>query len=260
MTPEAILAAMLALGPGPGQSIYSQIEVSEGAPLVALRTFDVDGTKVRAYTHWQPDEALPAQCAQPKNVACRRPLFQRELKRWQRPETYAEGLVRYWTIAKAIASQPKDVHPFAVVIVRHESGFRRDVHAGENHRPFRQTTKHEDEGHSWCLGQIMIGRKPTSLVPWKGFAKTKAIDLVGTSQARTNRCLKVVGSRLTDIARSCRRRRAEGSCVFIGYAGTAISRNHPLMKARAASLLKVKRAPRKLGKQIRAQLGLKTDD
>lgn len=265
MTPETVLAIMLALGPSPGRSLYSQVEVDDGnAPLVALRDYTIDGASFMAFDHWDDDEQLPSQCSQPKNVACRRPRYDKELRRWERPETFHEGLERYWTIAQAISKHaPTDaVAEFLIVITRHESGWRRDVHAGENHLPFRKSTKHEDAGMSWSLGQVMVGKRPTIKIPWRGWEDVPIVNLVGVDEAATNRCLDMVEDRVTSIVKHCGRRgqAVTASCVFVGYAGTSISAEHRLIRARRATHLKLKNVNRTLGDTWRALLGLNKDD
>lgn len=265
MTPEIVLALMLALGPFPGRSLYSQVEVDDAkAPLVALRKFTFDGRSFTAYDHFADGEQLPLQCEQPRNVACRRPRWSKDLRRWERPETFDEGLQRYWLIASAIAKQAKTdaVAEYLITIARHESGWRRDVHAGENHLPFRAKTKHEDRGMSWSLGQVMAGRKPTTLIPWKGWHDVPIVNLVGVDEAATNRCLDMVEDRVSSIVRHCGRhgQAVTAACVFVGYAGTSISPKHRLIRARRATHMKLKDAPRKLGDDIRGLLGLKNDD
>lgn len=251
---------MLVLGPMPGRSLYSQVEAPEGAPLVALRDTVIDGRAVRAYTHWGA-EALPTQCAQAGNPWCRRVVFNQPLQRWQRPETFGEGLSRYTMIARAIQETTGggELADYMTVIVRHESGFRRDVHEGSNHKPFRRTTKLEDSGRSWCLGQVMIARSPSTIVPIHEHKDWTARELVGVTPAATTRCLTVVATRLRKIARRCSRggsRPIAPACMFLGYAGTDIKPTHPFIRARLASFAKLSGSSRELGPEIRSLIGL----
>jgi len=257
---EIFLSLMLLVGPHPGRTLYSQTPVAEGAPWVTLQTFDVDGTAVQAYR--ELSGAAPHACSQAGNPACRRPRLNPELKRWERPETWAEGLLRYWQIAQhagALSGGDRAVLDYTYVILRHESGNgRRDVHEGTNHRPFRRSTKFEDGGRSWCLGQVMVTRHPGSKLPDKKFADRKAGELVGLDDAATQLCLGVVTDRVARIIRRCGRdgRAVTPACVFLGYAGSVESADHPLIRARIATYFKVRRTKTVLGDDVRRALRL----
>lgn len=259
MLAETFLALTLGLGPTPGRTLYSQIPVDEDAPRVALAEVSFDGRKVKAYQLVGAEP--PPQCAQPQNPACRAPRLDPELKRWQRPETFDEGLRRYWQIARIAGDLVRDRAELGYVftIVRHESGLRRDVHEGTNHRPHRLSTIHEDAGRSWCLGQIMVSRSPRGRLPEKRYHKRTAGELVGLDDAATRRCLEVVTTRVRGIMRHCAKRsggKVYPSCVFTSYAGTAIRATHPLIRARLGTHAKVRAFKGGIGPDIRARLGL----
>lgn len=219
MTPETILALMLVTF-APGKSIYSQAEVDEHAPLVALRNVDLgDGRSALAYELTPVGEEDPAQCLQPTNVACRRPHRDDELGGWFRVERFGEGLERYWTIAQELAAACPTTEDarFALTVTFHESGWRRDVHAGYNHRPYRLATVQEDHGKSWCLGQIMVAKKPTAKVAGTEY---RARDLVGVSAEATARCLAITEKNVARSIRYCRYHGGGGdACVFATYGG-----------------------------------------
>ena len=240
--------------------MYSQTPVKKGDPLVISAKHEDHGRKFRAYRLLKANESPPNACTQKGNPVCRKPRWDKTLKRWQRPETYSEGLNRYWKIAKAISATKADVKvlEFATVVFRHESGmFRRDVHEGTNHKPYRQTTKHEDGGYAWGFGQIHWSPNPNAKVPMKGFEHLKMKDLVGLDSASTGRSVAVPIERLRRLVRDCGR---NASCVFVGYAGTAISPNHKLIKARRstyARLRKLTKKQRTLSDAVKKKLGIK---
>ena len=261
MIPETFLALMVTVGPHPGRTLYSQTPVTKGAPLVALSEFTVDGKTFKAYRHLDAGEAAPYACTQAGNPVCRRPRHNRVLKRWERPETWREGLDRYWQISRMAAKVTKgdtQLAEFLYVVVLHESGNgRRDVHSGENHRPFRRRTIHEDAGRSWGLTQVMISRHPGSAVPMREHDNWAAEDLVGLDDASTTRGLTVAATRLRQIIHRCSKRGpVTPACVFVGYAGTSIKSTHPLMRARIHTHAKVMGASRELGNDVRKTLGL----
>lgn len=268
---ELFLALMLLVGPHPGKTLYSQTPVDESSPWVTVQTFEVDGQKVSAYRTIDKDDDADVKrdyaCKQAGNPACRKPRYDKTLKRWQRPETWSEGLKRYWQISQhaGAVAESRAALEFLYVIVKHESGNgRRDVHEGTNHRPYRRRTKHEDAGKSWCLGQIMLTRHPGTNLPDAKFKEREAGDLVGLDDAATQLCLGVVADRVHRIMRRCKKRSkvVTPACVFLGYAGSVESADHPLIKERIASWMKVKRlrGKSKLGADVRKVLGLEREE
>jgi hypothetical protein len=100
---QAILAGLLSLQ-APGQSIYSQIVVPEGAP---------------------------APCADEYSLLCLPPKWSEAHQGYTRAETWSEGLARYVTIAHAIdivVYQTKRSSPrahlwrYVAAMIYHESG------------------------------------------------------------------------------------------------------------------------------------------
>jgi hypothetical protein len=122
-------------------------------------------------------------------------------------ESEADALDRYATIARAVAAtSTSDVRAlYLLTVFRHESSFRRDVHAGE---------KRGDDGRSWCLGQIMIGRGKTRLVPNR---KERAAELVGVDIEATTTCARVATAYLDRAIRACGVERP--ACVMAYYGG-----------------------------------------
>lgn len=161
--PVAILAAMLSLQQ-PGASIYSLRHVEQHSP---------------------------PGCDNPYSLLCAPPRYSPARKAWVRPETRAEGLERYWVIAREAAtvacagaadcSTPAVLTRAAKLVstVHAESGFREDVHAG---------FARGDSGRSHCLGQIMTTGLDAR-VPW--LEQVYGRDLVGTDREHTARCLEV---------------------------------------------------------------------
>lgn len=267
MLAETFLALMMTVHPG--KTWYSKTPAAEGSPLVALRSFEVDGEKVRAFDFVPAGEEAPTQCAQPKNAACSRPRLNGKTKRWERVETWREGLGRYWQISKAAAAVTKGdelLGRYLYVVVKHESGNgRRDVHEGSNHkcerprddRPCRYRTIHEDTGRSWGLGQVMVARSPRTVLPLHAFKEWRARDLVGLTDEATVRSLTVPAFRLRKLIKRCGRkgRTVTPACVFVGYAGTKIKASHPLMRARIATFNRLPKSL-ELGADVRKALGL----
>lgn len=93
-----------------------------------------------------------------------------------RRETVDEGLDRYQTIARSLARiEDQRTARMALTVVYHESGFRRDVHLGTGR------WARGDQGRSWCLGQLLVGR-----------TGARGKRLVGLDQGATDRCVDAV--------------------------------------------------------------------
>ncbi|MEE9395205.1 MAG: hypothetical protein V3W41_22160 [Planctomycetota bacterium] len=259
MTPEAVLGLVLAVGPYPGGTLYSQTPVAKDAALVISTKREDHGRSFKAYRLLAADEAAPYACTQRGNPVCRRPRRNVTLKRWERPETYWEGMERYWGIANAISATQTSsaVLDYAVVVFRHESGmFRRDVHEGTNHRPYRRSTKHEDGGLAWSFGQIHWSTLPTAKIPIRGFKHLTLGEMVGLDDRSTSIGVSVPIERLRRIVKRCGA--TNPSCVFTSYGGTVSSR-HPFIKARLATYARVRRLKKKdrtLSAKVREALGV----
>lgn len=205
MGPETVLALMLAIMP-PGKTIYSQVEVPEGSP--------------RACTE--------------ATLLCAEPRFDRELSVWLRPETAEEGLLRYWTIARAVSdtAQDDDMARLMLAVTFHESGWRRDVHSGIGN------FARGDRGKSWCLGQIMLGESGRKTVK-QGWS---ARELVGLDLESTKRCLTVAGDHLERSRMACRKGKVEQGpgCEFAVYGGGGLPVNDRRLRERAATLARLR--------------------
>lgn len=220
MKAELILALMLHLGPTPGKSIYSVVEVPEGSP--------------------------PA-CDDEYSLLCREPRWDPDREAWVRPETFEEGLQRYWTIARAISEVGKGNEAgtrYLIAVTRHESGWRRDVHEGVG------KWSRGDQGRSWCLGQLMVGRSPNS----KALAGYRAKDLVGTSYEATKRCLTAVRAGLSRAMRACGAN--NDVCVFSTYGGTTLGMKHKGIRDRVGSFRNLLGLRVDLDEQLKDVLGL----
>ena len=261
---QYFLALMLGVGPHPGKSIYSNTPASgASSPTVAMITEVVDGKPIKAYRVLEPDVVPPTECAQPRNPACVRPRFDPDLQRWHRPETWAEGLERYWLISRAFADAAGDdkrLLKYAYVVMRHESGNgRRDVHEGTNHRPWRRKTIHEDGGRAWCLGQIYGTRSPMTRIPIMAtrYEGRTLGEAVGVDYAPTRFCAQIVTDVLRTVIRGCgRRKQVTPQCVFMGYGGGFLRSSHPFIRARIATYNRLKDVPTELGKDVRLALNL----
>jgi hypothetical protein len=219
MLAETVLATMLMVGPAPGETAYSLVAVPEGSPAPCTDTY-------------------APRCAKPW----------RQGSRWVRVETWAEGLPRYWTIAQAIAEHAGSddaLARLAIATTYHESGWRRDVHAGEGPR------SRGDGGESWCVGQIRTGRHPMSRVPR---SELRARDLVGVDAAATGRCIGVAVGFLRALQRGCGR---QAHCVFsyyVGLQGTSYTNRH--VQWRVRTYARLHRKPPPLSAEVRGLLGL----
>lgn len=209
----AILATMLRLQE-PGQSMYSLVEVPAGSPPACP---DRTSFLCRPPRYVSP-EHMPLDPARPGGV-------------WVRPETRAEGLARYWLIAREAelavcggdpmcTAAPNDdqleLAAEVIATVFQESGFRRDVHAGKG--PHARG----DGGRSWGLGQVMAGTRPESRVPWFD-GGVEAGSLVGLTPAATARALAAVAVGLRHNPRC-----TDVRCRFVTYMGGA----HEVLLAR----------------------------
>lgn len=120
-----------------------------------------------------------------------------------RRETYEEGLARYRTIADEIAELEAPLARYVLAVTYHESAWRRDVHSGLGR------WARGDDGQSWCLGQLMLGR-----------GSKRGRSLVGVDRAATRRCITAVAGALSGVIGRCARGRVTPTCVFAGYGGT----------------------------------------
>lgn len=228
-----VLAALLALQE-PGASPYSLTPVPEGTP---------------------------AACAG-YSPLCAAPWWSREHRSWVRPETWEEGLHRYWVIAQEVAAValweagrcpdgnvgldcsgalgaasswpestgswggvPEDLAELVSTVIFHESGFRRDVHSGVG------KWAKGDQGRSRCLGQLMTVRGAAlELVEARGW---KPKDLLGVDAAATRRCLVVVADGLIRV------HKASPWATFAAYGGVsagAPAATKKRLRARVATL------------------------
>lgn len=270
---EIFMALMLHTGVAPGISYYSQTPSADGGQAVVRRAHQIDALTFRAYELLDPGDKRPAACDQGGNPHCDRPHRNPHTKRWERAETFREGLARYWQISQhagAIATSLEQLE-YMYVIVKHESGNgRRDVHEGSNHRcdkrkpdrVCRRKTKLEDAGKSWCLAQVMATRHPGTKIPDKDWSDRRVGELVGIDDASTQLCIGLLADRVRRIMKRCGRkgRAVTPACVFLGYAGSVKDADHPLIAARIASHAKVRRANRELGPEMRKLLGLPPKD
>ncbi len=225
MRAEAILSLMLSCQP-PGQSVYSEVGVEQDAP---------------------------APCYDP-SIMCNPPRWSELHQEWVRYETWDEGLSRYWTIAQALkdsAGESRWLTMALLVAAFHESGFRRDVHSGANHRDPRGTI-HEDHGDSFCLIQRHLDRKGEA-----------GMQLVGVDREATRRCFDA-GAEVMKRARwACSKWRASGpTCWFKVYGGVSKKawRTKPKLRgrirARVATWERFDGLPTALSHRVQGLLGL----
>jgi hypothetical protein len=215
---------MLSAGPQPGLSAQSLVEVPEGAAAPCSTRYD-------------------PRCAAPW-----RSRFHGG--RWVRVETYEEGLSRYWGIARAVARATGENDRLArlvVTVTRHESGWRRDVHSGIG------PDSKGDNGHSWGLGQAMVGLHPNSPVP---HTKYRARDIVGTDEDSTQRCISTVARYLEIATDHCERIHGGPACPFSVYGGARSGPPSRLVLQRVRTLSQLPDPPAPLSDEVRTLLGL----
>lgn len=138
-----------------------------------------------------------------------------------RAETEAEALERWRVIAQATAEvslADPELMARVLTVVFHESGFRRDVHAGVGE------FARGDRGQSWGLGQRLLGRGTTRR-GWFGH------ELVGVDIESTRRALATVGDNLI---------RCEGS--FACYGGVKDGRRSKAIAARVRTYERIRAA------------------
>lgn len=200
---EVMLAAMLALAPK-GGSVYSVVPAlpNEPAPCAEVR--------ITCRAAWQDAGHFARAGA------------------WVRYEQPAEQAERLRVIAEAIAEHP-DLAPWLLTVSYHESGaWRRDVHAGVG------KWSRGDGGDSWGLYQFLLGGSRRSKAFDTGLV---AGDIVGTDALSTKAATDLAADLLGPAVRACR---GEASCVFGKYGGVAHPMRHPGIRARVATMKKVR--------------------
>lgn len=125
------------------------------------------------------------------------------------PEDPADVVARYTVIAHAIADEVGEDRRLALyllTVARHESTFARSVHAGE---------RRGDDGRSWGLFQIMVGRRASYRI--KDHPKEwRARDIVGLSHEATARSVWTAAWVLRDRIEGCE---GQPTCTFKAYGG-----------------------------------------
>jgi hypothetical protein len=158
MNAAQILALMLTVGPQPGMSPYSVVEVAKDAP---------------------------APCQREHDPRCRKPWWAPERQAFVRQETEEEALGRYLTIAEAIAAQPgSGLQRDLLTVTLHESSWRRDIHEGIGALAIG------DAGRSYCLGQMLLGlgaKKGYALVGTSPKRTRRCIGAVAKHLARARK-------------------------------------------------------------------------
>lgn len=225
---ELILAGMLHLQ-APGQTIYSQIETAESPDPVC-------------------DEA---------SILCIPPRWSDAHDAFIRAEQKDEGVLRYMTIAAAIATVSEEEHghmktermaQYLTTIAFSESGFRRDVHSGigaESRGDCREThgIKH---CNSVCLAQINFGASSSKTI--EGYDKE---DLVGVDYASTRRCFQVAARHVLRSYSLCTTsvKGPLDACVFASYGGSPTLMSDPRIGERVRSLTKLRTGPKAVNGQ-----------
>lgn len=220
MLAELILAILIVIAP-PGRSPYSVVVAQQ---------------------------ADPPPCAEASSPLCRRPWWSDAHGSYVRVETAAEGLERYWTIARAIdaaaiefaadVSGRTALARRLITVAWHESGLRRDVHEGIGAHAIG------DEGRSYCLGQIMYGEN-----------SPVGRQLCGTDYDATLRCLRAVAFRLERARLNCGARVSD-ACIIQGYGAVRRPTDRRVLR-RLATLNRVRELwGTRLDEATRGALGL----
>lgn len=116
---------------------------------------------------------------------------------------------RYEVIADGIfevAGEDERLVLFLLTIAKHESSFRRSIHAGE---------VKGDAGRSWGLFQLNLGPKPETEIKDTPY---RAEDIVGVDEKATRRAVEVTAGLIAPRIESCQ---GAPYCVFKAYAGVA---------------------------------------
>lgn len=217
---ETVLTMMLTIGPPPGVSSHSVVEATG------------------------PDDR-PCDDARP---ACRAPWLDKK-RGWLRVEQPAEGLKRYWTIARAVAAvagKDEQLARILVVTLEGESSFRRDIHSGELLGDARQ---------SWGPAQIKLGVRPER----KTIEGWRADSLIGIGYQPTWRSVKVATRYLERGRRGCGKY-AHASCWWVAYSGGFYGPKHKPIQQRARKYYRLIQPLRPLKKWHRDVLGLNETD
>jgi hypothetical protein len=198
-------------------------------------------------------------CAQ-ETLSCAPPTWSPRRQTFLRLENYAEGVRRYHDIAEVIDEVAQgtstwrgaetELKRLLVTVVFHESGFRRDVHAGSvrgdcDYRVvagLREPIPGSCRSH--CLGQIYL--QPNERTA-RGYS---ADELVGLDQASTKRCLQTVADRLGKANRSCTARENHAGvhavCTFRHYGGVTSPGEDARIRARVKTYERLRRASTRL--------------
>ena len=223
-TTAAILAAMAALA-APGKSPYSVVPVAKSAP--------------------RPCDAI-------YSPLCRLPWYSHPWRSHVRVETAPEARKRYQGIAEVVREMTSDrpeLMPYVLATAFHESGFRRDVHAGIGARSRGDCKMRKGADgkarcipgshRAICLMQVLRRGKPVWKTP-RGYAWE---SLAGLDTAATRRCVQTGADILAAHYDRCRggRDKPDDRCVMGLYFGARSPRRSRKATARAWTVRKVVR-------------------
>lgn len=137
------------------------------------------------------------------------------------------GIARYELIAEAIDQQSASIKEAALLIAvsRHESGdWSLAVHSGK---------VKGDDGKSWCLMQLMLGRSGSAtLGPWRPPNGWHGEDIVGTERITTMRCVATGAAFLRHLRKRVCKIGDGVRCMIATYLGLRSSSRHPEVLAR----------------------------
>jgi len=144
---------------------------------------------------------------------------------------------------------------YLLTVALHESGMRRDTHAGKGaaSRGDCKDPKDYRSCKSICLGQILKTSRR-----WRSPDGYTHESLGGLSKAATTRCVRTMVQYLSRARNTCTSPYGPESrgayCYMAGYGGVRSSTD-PRIRKRAATFYRTSRAP-KLTAKVKAELGI----
>lgn len=200
MDPSAILALMIAFAP-PGQSLYSQVVVPDGTGPACDDKASLLCADPKPHPHWdglltRPETREEALVRYAQIASLIAEVADNSTWRRDRVPDGCPSPVRLPAILAPERCQPamrsmpwggsaSELARYTLTVTAHESGFRRDVHAG------RGANARGDRGLSTCLGQILRPRRD-----WRSARGYTWESLTGLDDGSTRRCLETVADYL----------------------------------------------------------------
>ena len=266
MTPETVLAVMLSLAT-PGASIYSRVVVPEGSGRACE-----DATSLLCAAP-RPDPAWGGQWTRPETRAEGLARYYQiatvvhdvaAASVWRPLDGCAPVRVSPWAkraapdseCGRAQRARPwtgteTELERYVITVALHESGFRRDVHAGRG-----AASRGDCKGgvcRSVCLGQIIKTRRG-----WRSPRGYAHEQLAGLDSNATRRCVETIVDYLSDARAACVSPYGLGTmgapCVLASYGGLSTA-DDPRIRQRVRTFVATGK-PAALADSVREELGL----